>query len=269
MTVTETTAGSAPRTTFAERVVEKIARRSGPDRRGFLRGSALVGAAVVATPATFLTKPGTAYAAVCGSQSTCASGYTVFCCTINGGRNSCPPNSFVAGWWKADNASYCGGAARYYIDCNAYRNNNTFRCRCNSDPGTCDNRLVACNQFRYGQCNTQIPYSATGPVVCRVVSCVPPWREYAGVCSSSSRTDNNTTSHAAPCLTTTPPPTTRKVPLMFVTYYGSSGARLVTGDRIASITRAMLEKMVASGVPLVPLTNAEVEVLQGQLVAEG
>ena len=206
MTVMQTSDGTPVRTTFAERLVEKIARRSGPDRRGFLRGSALVGAAVVATPAAFLTKPGTAYAAVCGSHSTCSSGYTVFCCTINGGRNSCPPNSFVAGWWKADNASYCGGAARYYIDCNAYRNNNTFRCRCNSDSGTCDNRLVACNQFRYGQCNTQVPYSETGPVVCRVVSCVPPWQEYAGVCTSSSRTDNNTTSHTAPCLTSPPPP---------------------------------------------------------------
>lgn len=258
------------RTTFAERLVEKIARRSGPDRRGFLRGSALVSAAVVATPATFLTKPTTAYAAVCGTHSTCASGYTVFCCTINGGQNSCPPNSFVAGWWKADNASYCGGAARYYIDCNAYRNNNTFRCRCNSDPGTCDNRLVACNQFRYGQCNVQVPYSETGPVVCRVVSCVPPWQEYEGVCTTSSRTDNNTTSHSAPCLTTATAPATprKRPPTMFVAKYGSTRYRLVTGDRYIAITAALALALQKQGVPLVGVGDVDETNLSTLLVSE-
>lgn len=195
--------------TLAQRIVERVAGRSGPDRRGFLRGTTLGAAALATTPWSFLTRPASAYDAVCGSHNTCASGYTVFCCTINGGANSCPPNSFVAGWWKADNASLCNGAARYYIDCNAYRDN-AWQCRCNSGGGTCDNRLVACNQFRYGQCNTQIPWSNTGPVVCRVVSCTPPWQEYAGVCSSASRTDNNTTTHSAPCLPgpgeTSPPP---------------------------------------------------------------
>lgn len=60
----------------------------------------------------------------------------------------------------------------------------------------------------------------------------------------------------------------RKVVLMFVTYYGSTQARLVTGDRMASITRPALQKMVAAGIPLVPLTNVEVEQLQAQLVSE-
>ncbi len=257
-------------TTFAERLVEKIARRSGPDRRGFLRGTALVGAAVVATPATYITKPTTAYAAVCGTHASCSSGYTVFCCTINGGSNSCPPNSFVAGWWKADNASYCGGAARYYIDCNAYRNNNTHRCRCNSDPGTCDNRLVACNQFRYGQCNVQVPYSETGPVVCRVVSCVPPWQEYAGVCTTSSRTDNNTTSHSAPCLTAAPAPTPprKRAPTMFIAKYGSSRYRLCTGDRYVSITAALALALQKQGVPLVGVGDVDEQNLSTQLVSE-
>lgn len=190
--------------TLAQRIVERVAGRSGPDRRGFLRGTTLGAAALATTPWSFLTRPASAYDAVCGSHNTCSSGYTVFCCTINGGANSCPPNSFVAGWWKADNASLCNGAARYYIDCNAFRNNG-WACRCNNDGGTCDNRLVACNQFRYGQCNTQIPWENTGPVVCRVVSCTPPWQEYAGVCSSASRTDNNTTTHSAPCLNGTAP----------------------------------------------------------------
>jgi hypothetical protein len=124
---------------------------------------------------------------------------TVFCCSINNGHNSCPPNSFIGGWWKADNSSFCGGAARYYIDCNAFKNG-AWTCHCNNDPNTCDNRRVACNQFRYGQCNTQIPMSSSGPVVCRLVSCTPPWQQFAGTCSSSSRTDNQTAAHFAPCL---------------------------------------------------------------------
>ena len=187
---------------LAERLVEKVAGRTGPDRRGFLRGTTLVGAALVANPWNYITRPASAYDAVCGSHNTCASGYSVFCCTINNGQNTCPPNSFVAGWWKADNAAYCGGAARYYVDCNAFRDG-AWRCRCNTT--TCDQRLVACNQFRYGQCNTQVPLSETGPVVCRLVSCTPPWQQYAGTCSTTSRTDNNTTTQSAPCVTGNPP----------------------------------------------------------------
>ena len=41
------------------------------------------------------------------------------CCSVNGGANTCPPGSIPAGWWKADNSSFCNGAARYYIDCNS------------------------------------------------------------------------------------------------------------------------------------------------------
>jgi len=188
------------RSSVAERLVTRLAERTGrrrPSRRGFIGGAALVGAALAVDPLGYLTRPASAYDAVCGSDNTCAAGYTVFCCTINGGNNTCPPDSFVGGWWKADHSSFCGGNARYYIDCNAYRDGR-YTCHCNST--TCDQRRVACNQFRYGQCNTQIPWSNTGPVLCRVVSCTPPWVQYGGSCSSSSATDNNTATHSAPCL---------------------------------------------------------------------
>ncbi|MDQ1730017.1 MAG: hypothetical protein QOK10_176, partial [Pseudonocardiales bacterium] len=158
--------------------------------------------ALAVDPWGYLTKPASAYATVCGADNTCAAGYTVFCCTINGGANTCPPDSFIGGWWKADNSSFCGGSARYYIDCNAYRDGR-YSCHCNQS--TCDQRRVACNQFRYGQCNTQIPWSNTGPVLCRMISCTPPWVQFGGTCSSSSATDNNTASHSAPCLTGRPP----------------------------------------------------------------
>ena len=183
--------------TLSERIVERLAGVARVDRRGFLRGAAVVGAALSTTPWSYLVRPANAYDAVCGDDNTCADGYSVFCCTINNGANSCPPNSFIGGWWKADSSSFCGGSARYYIDCNAFRDG-FHKCRCNTT--TCDTRLVACNQFRYGQCNTHIPYSETGPVVCRVISCTPPWQEYAGVCSATARTDNNTSNHNAPCL---------------------------------------------------------------------
>ncbi len=172
-------------TTLSERIVERLAGLAWVDRRSFLRGAAVVGAALTTTPWSYLVRPANAYDAVCGADNTCADGYSVFCCTINNGANSCPPNSFIAGWWKADSSSFCGGSARYYIDCNAFRDG-AWQCRCNTT--TCDTRLVACNQFRYSQCNTHIPYSNTGPVVCRVISCTPPWQEYDGVRSATART---------------------------------------------------------------------------------
>jgi len=183
--------------TFSERLVNRIARIGGrgSSRRGFLGGAALVGAALAVDPWGYLTRPTTAYAATCGTDASCGAGYSVFCCTINGGRNTCPSGTFAGGWWKADRSSYCGGAARYYIDCNVLPGHH-FRCRCNTT--SCDHRLVACNWFRYGQCSTHI--KGVTPVVCRQISCTPPWQIYKS-CGRSSATDNNTARHTAPCLT--------------------------------------------------------------------
>ena len=104
--------------TFSQRLVHRASGlfSKGTTRRSFLTRTAVLGSALAVGPIDFILKPGSAYAYTCG---TCSDGWTAFCCTINGGRNSCPPNSFVAGWWKADNAAYCCGAARYIIDCNA------------------------------------------------------------------------------------------------------------------------------------------------------
>jgi uncharacterized protein with LGFP repeats len=163
----------------------------GQDRRSFLTKMAVAGSALAVNPAQFIFKPGTAYAAVCG---TCSDGWTAFCCTVNGGSNSCPPGSFVAGWWKADNAAYCCGQARYIIDCNATC---PTSCNCHCSGASCDGRRVCCNQFRYGQCHQEI--SCYGPVVCRVATCTPPW-QYDPSCTSTSATDNATVTHGAPCL---------------------------------------------------------------------
>jgi hypothetical protein len=182
--------------TLTERLVTRIAQWRGPSRRKFLAAATIGGAALAVDPWGYLTKPQDAYAAVCGPGAECNDGWSVMCCSINHGNNTCPPNTFAGGWWKADRSSYCGGAARYYIDCNAKPDAN-FTCHCNKT--SCDHRRVACNIFRYGQCNTQI--QGTTAVVCRQISCSPPWEVYPGHCGTSSATDNNTAEHTAPCLT--------------------------------------------------------------------
>jgi hypothetical protein len=223
---------------LAERLVTRLAGRapeprpSGPPRRGFLASAALGGAALAVKPWSFLTRPADAYTSLCGTDASCSAGYSAFCCTINAGRNTCPPNTFPGGWWKADRSSYCGGGARYYIDCNA-KPGYHFRCHC-ADNGSCDHRLVACNVFRYGQCNTQI--AGVTAVVCRQISCRPPWEVYPHHCGRSSATDNNTAGHTAPCLThdNTYPPL-KTFPDAPHLLYG--GHRLHPGQRLTSADR--------------------------------
>lgn len=184
-----------------------LARRT--SRRGFLMRSAVVGSALAVDTAGFVLRPGTAYASVCGPGASCGSGWTAFCATINHGINACPPGSIAAGWWKADGASLCGGRARYIVDCNATCSrcstagragicaSGCWSCGCHCGPaGQCDQRKVCCNGFRYGQCNQQV--RQVGGVMCRVVSCVPPWT-YEN-CTQAAATDNATRDHSSPYL---------------------------------------------------------------------
>ena len=187
----------------ADTVTGWLGRRT--SRRGFLVRAGLVGTALALDPKGYVLRPGTAYAAVCGPGSSASSGWTVFCATITNGVNACPPGSIAAGWWKADGASLCGGRARYIIDCNATCSRCTtpgaragicssscWSCSCTSGlPGTCDQRKVCCNAFRYGQCNQDV--RQVGGVHCRVVSCTPPWRFEE--CSTAPATDNRTVDH--------------------------------------------------------------------------
>lgn len=198
-------------TALLDRAVSGFGRRL--DRRSVLRTSTFAATALVAAPADFVLRPRTAYAAVCrcsgqscacGSQ--CCDGYTEFCCTLTG-ENGCPPGTVAAGWWKVDGSGFCGGAPRYYLDCNAQCG--SCGCRgglcsgaCSGTPcgcawGDCNNRKSGCTQFRYGQCNQHI--ACVGPIVCRVVTCTPPW-VFDGSCTTASRTDNNTANHTRPCL---------------------------------------------------------------------
>ncbi len=228
------------------------------DRRGFLTRAAVVGSAVVAAPLEFGLRPRSAYAAICncnGSNcpcgSLCCDGYSEFCCTLYG-ANACPPGTITAGWWKVDGSQFCGGAARYYLDCNAQCG--TCGCGpggvcsgacsgtgCGCAQGNCGNRKSGCTRFRYGQCNQQVP--CVGPIVCRVVTCAPPW-SFDPACSTTSRTDNATRNHDRPCLnepfgaleTVEAGDGTVRVSGWAVanTDYDRAGYRILVGDRFVS-----------------------------------
>lgn len=189
---------TAPAATFSERVVTRLTtlgRSTDQGRRSFLQRATLVATALTVNPFDFILKPVTAYASVCGDANECSDGWSAFCCTINDGKNTCPPGSYAAGWWKVDDSAFCRGSARYYIDCNRHPTTGTCRCTCAS--GNCDRRRVCCNNFRYGQCNQHI--KGTTPVVCRIVTCMPPW-EWDPSCTRTSLSSPSTRTHSASCL---------------------------------------------------------------------
>ncbi|MHB1568057.1 MAG: hypothetical protein ACYC0H_02525 [Solirubrobacteraceae bacterium] len=172
-------------------------------RRGLLGRVALVGSALAVAPLRYLLRPVSAWAAIdpgsC-SSGLCTDGYTAFCCQINHGQNVCPTGTYLGGWWMR--TRYVGGGAceaegvRYYMDCN-HLPHHPADCRCAN--GTCDQRRVDCNVFRYGQCNTQIPVVTA--IACRVIVCQNPSTIDAFNCSASVAVDDHTCSHEASCLT--------------------------------------------------------------------
>ncbi len=206
---------------FLDRVSTSIARR-GLGRRGFLHRMTMAATALVVAPTTYLFRPVSALAAICTCSgqscdcgSLCCDGYTEFCCTMYG-ANGCPTGTVPAGWWKADGSGLCDTAAgpqpRYYLDCNvaecggcgcgsggvcsgSCQTATSYTCGCGS--GDCNNRKSGCTQFRYGQCHQEL--ACVGPIVCRVVTCTPPWI-WDGSCTTASATDNNTRFHNRPCL---------------------------------------------------------------------
>ncbi len=191
-------------------------------RRSFINRSAYAGSAVaIGAGLDLVLKPGTAYGLVCtcgngscGCGSTCCAGFSEFCCSVNGGYNYCPADTVMAGWWKADNSSYCGGP-RYYMDCNSVCQCDTGcgggwtfcepgcdGTNCGCGPDGCDSYLTGCFQFRYGQCNQDL--DCIGRIVCRVVACVPPW-EVDPTCTTAVAVDDGTAEQNAACWTTAPP----------------------------------------------------------------
>jgi len=191
---------------FAERLATAVGslleRRV--SRRSALNRAAVAGAALSVAPLHYLIRPGTAWAVIgpgsC-SSGLCTDGYTAFCCEIEHGRNVCPDGCYVGGWWMC--TSYGGSGlcraegVRYYLDCNRLPGHG-FPGGCQCANGTCAERRVDCNVFRYGQCNPQV--AGVTEVVCRLMICQDP----AGVaglnCNGTVAVDNNTCNHEAGCL---------------------------------------------------------------------
>lgn len=179
-------------------------------RRGFLRRAAMVGTALAAAPTAYLLRPTTAWGAVIGpgdcSSGLCLDGWTEFCSNIHG-VNTCPPGSLIAGWWRAEGNLYCDGNSRYYMDCNAADcgtcgcgssgtcSHTCVDCECGCTHDNCAERRTCCTSFRYGQCNNHEP--CIGPIVCRVVTCVPPW-EWDSSCTTTDAVSQVTYGHGYP-----------------------------------------------------------------------
>ena len=206
---------------MSQRLAEAGARflESRTSRRGFLRRLAMVGTALVAAPTAYILRPGSAYSALVKTPNSCPpntkcgqAAWTEFCCTLTG-VNTCPPGSMIAGWWRAEypgtGPDHCDGSSRFYMDCNS---DDCHGCSCGGS-GTCGNNCVDCNcecanddcsywktcctRFRYGQCNQDI--ACLGPIVCRVVTCVPPW-EWDSTCTTTDAVSQSTWYHDAACL---------------------------------------------------------------------
>ncbi|MFL5338031.1 MAG: MauE/DoxX family redox-associated membrane protein [Geminicoccaceae bacterium] len=199
-------AGSGSLHGSALRLVDSSARllEARVSRRAALTRIAVAGSALAVAPVRYLLYPGTALGVVVPGrcrEGLCTDGYTAFCCEIQEGLNTCPPGTFVGGWWMCTDYrghQLCQGSGiRYYIDCNNLPGQPfPGGCRCANDD--CSHRRQACNVFRYGQCNTHI--KGTTAVVCRVVTCEKPSRIPSLNCNSTLMIDDAVCGHEAGCL---------------------------------------------------------------------
>jgi hypothetical protein len=187
---------------LAEAASSALDRRT--SRRGLLARVALIGSALSVAPLRYLLRPTSAWAVISpGSCSggLCTDGWTAFCCEINHGSNTCPPKTYVAGWWKC--TAYRGhglcasDGVRYYVDCNRIPGASfAGGCRCAND--NCHERRVDCNHFRYGQCNTHV--GGTTEVACRVVVCRHPASIAEFNCNRTYKVDNLVCGQEGGCL---------------------------------------------------------------------
>lgn len=173
-------------------------------RRGMLARVSVAGAAFAVAPLRYLIRPGTAWAVIVPGDcedGLCLDGYSAFCCEIEQGRNICPENTYVGGWWMC--TAYRGGGlchdagVRYYLDCNRTPGT-VFPGGCQCALGECGRRRIDCNEFRYGQCNTQV--AGTTEVVCRLIVCENPATIPGANCNGTVMVDDVTCTHEADCL---------------------------------------------------------------------
>ena len=80
------------------------------NRRSFLVGAAVAGSALATNP-RLRPAPVSRLRHGLRSRQHCRQRLDGLLRTINKGVNACPPGSFAAGWWKADDSSWCGGGS--------------------------------------------------------------------------------------------------------------------------------------------------------------
>ncbi len=173
-------------------------------RRGLLVRLAAAGSALTVAPLRYLLYPGTALAAITPGEcphGACTDGYTAFCCEINHGQNSCPTGTFPGGWWMCTDYpghKLCSERGHPLLRRLQRAAGHPYPGGCRCAGSTLRRPAVACNVFRYGQCNTHV--AGVTAVVCRMVVCENPSTISELGCSASMAVDDAVCGQEARCL---------------------------------------------------------------------
>ena len=164
---------------FVMKAAGLLERKS--SRRGFLIGSAMVGSAVAVAGCAPGTQPGSPYSHItdCARRRSAPTATPSSAAPSTSGLNTCPPGSFVGGWWRADLLQLLQRHPllhRLHAELLRARPRQRVLRRVHRVPlreVAATRARIYCNYFRYGQCHQEI--GITGPIACRVVTCVPPY----------------------------------------------------------------------------------------------
>ena len=193
-------------TWLVQRATSFLEARS--SRRGFLVGTAVTGSAFAVAGVRFATR--TRYCLCPGHRRQLPAGIPLprrihRVLLFHQQRCQRVPTRLVRGWVVArrlleflqwDSVLHRLHAGLLWADVQSGRPHVVRGCvACQCGP-SCNNRKVYCNYFRYGQCHQEIPVS--GPIACRVVTCVPPYVSDLS-CTPASAVDNETAEHNTAC----------------------------------------------------------------------
>jgi len=211
-TSTDPDTPAVPAAPASQRLAERVAGFLGAhtSRRGFIARTAVIGSALAVNPGGFVLRPARRTPRSAGRLQTAPPATPPSAVRRTVPTSAHPARSWVAGGRPTDQATAAVdrattstvrtralAAARAAAATTPSARRPASTAAATATSGSCDQRRVSCNYFRYGQCHQEI--GCGGPVACRVVSCTPPY-ELFGECSNASATDNATTEHSAPCL---------------------------------------------------------------------
>ena len=135
---------------LVERSANLLGRNS--TRRGFLARVAVLGSALSVAPVQVPPRHPGPRTWRCAGGAACDEGWTAFCCTITG--NECPTGSSSPAGGRPTTRVLRRPRGPVLHRLQLASCGSDWQCHCAS--GTCDQRRVACNQFRYGQCHQEI-----------------------------------------------------------------------------------------------------------------